>query len=368
MQKMRPEQLESRLRVVYRREQSLSLLLGLLALCAWTIALFLVLFAIDWLIRLPMLLRMITFVLLLGLPLYKAWRSGWCTLESFSLARCALKAETHYKNLDSLLVTGVQLCSGTTGSGTSRAMAQRTVELADQAAHRVEPGQVVPFRGLGNPFATSGVLCSVIVIFALVNLPLLSTAAARIFMPWLAIDYPTRTNLELEQEEIVVKEGDGVAIRALITGQVPDKARLSIRTGQGAPRKRSLPIQDGTCEYEMAAVYRSFDYSIRASDADSGWHSVKVIKAPQVAHAEIRVRYPDYMNRPVDTRESMTLTVPEGARLEWNLTLDRPVRDATFRIGSQEPVTLELSDDGLSVRHQIDALASDSYSDRKSVV
>ena len=114
--------------------------------------------------------------------------------------------------------------------------------------------------------------------------------------------------------------------------EVPRTAELALRTGKGKPRKRKLEVVEGACEYTMAAAFRSFDYSISAGDAETGWHTVEVISSPRVAKTQIRLVYPDYMDRAPDTMEAMTLTVPEGARIEWNLQLDRPVSHAAFTI------------------------------------
>ena len=77
MKMIKPAKLKSRLRTVHRREQLLSLAMGLLSLCNWIAILFLLFFAIDWLVRLPAIIRMIILVPLLVFPAIKAWRVGW---------------------------------------------------------------------------------------------------------------------------------------------------------------------------------------------------------------------------------------------------------------------------------------------------
>ena len=62
MKTIKPARLKSRLRAVHRREQLLSCTLGVLALCNWIVILFLVTFALDWLVRLPAIVRMVVLV------------------------------------------------------------------------------------------------------------------------------------------------------------------------------------------------------------------------------------------------------------------------------------------------------------------
>ena len=99
MKMIKPAKLAARLRKVHRREQGLNLTMGLLSLCNWMAILFLVGFAIDWFIRLPVFVRMIILVPLLVFPIAKAWRSGWRFFKLlFSPQRTAIKVEDHYQN------------------------------------------------------------------------------------------------------------------------------------------------------------------------------------------------------------------------------------------------------------------------------
>ncbi len=358
---LRPAKLHARLRAVHQRGQVLSFLTGLMVLSAWIIVLFLACFAVDWLAHLPSVIRSMVLPLLLGYSLYKGWSTGWRFFRSFSMSQSALKVEEHYKNMESLLVSGVQLGKQTLALGTSSLLSQLTVKKADEVAAGLKPAAVVPFSGLRRPAARAIVLCAVIAAIALINMPLLMAGLTRIFMPWQTTSYPTNTTIELARDEIVVKEGDPVLISATISGEIPEAAELALRTGKGKPHKRALEIVEGTCEYKVASAFRSFDYSINAGDAESDWQTVRVISAPRVASTQIRLVYPKYMNRPAQLMEAMTLTVPEGARIEWDLQLDTAISSAGFSIDDGEAVTLEVSDDGLTVRHKMDANASGAY-------
>ncbi len=173
MKMIKPAKLKSRLRRVHRREQGLNLTMGLLLLCNWIAILFLVGFAIDWLIRLPVFLRMIILVPLLVFPIAKAWRSGWRFFRPwFSSPRTALKVEDHYRNFKSLLVSGVQLSAPGAVSGTSAAMAALTVERANEAADQVDAEKVVPFKPIGVPGLLGGLLLASLCVFAAIDFPL----------------------------------------------------------------------------------------------------------------------------------------------------------------------------------------------------
>ena len=363
MKMIKPAKLKSRLRRVHRREQGLNLTMGVLLLCNWIAILFLVVFAIDWLIRLPMFVRMIILVPLLVFPVVKAWRSGWRFFNfCFSSPRTALKVEDHYQNFESLLVSGMELSAPGAVSGTSAGMAAFTVERANEAADQVDAEKVISFKGIGVPGLLGGLLLVFLCVFAALNFPLFKTAATRLFAPWVAIDYPTRTQIEVVDGEWIVKEGEGVSLVANILGEIPDNAKIILRTGKGKPRERTLAISGGVCEYEAQTVFRSFDFSISAGDARSPWQTVRVVSAPRIERAEVTLEFPEYTQRPTETVDALTLTVPEGTTIKWKLSLDRPVDEAEFRPAEGEAQALDISADGRSITMQQLAAGSRSYS------
>ncbi len=362
MEANKPVTLYTRLRAVHKRGQLLNMLSGFFSFSKWVILLFLAGFAVDWLIHMPSAVR-ILFLLLLGVvSLYRAWRNGWRFFRSFSMAHAALKVEDHYSNLDSLLVSGVQLSERKTTPGTSEAMSELTIKRSEDAASPVSPKAVVPFAGLRKPAVAPILLCMVLGGVAAMNPDLLMAGMARIFTPWQAVTYPTRTYIKLANSELVVQEGKSIVIRALVSGEIPEHATLSMRTGTGKPHRRKLPVSDKSCEYRVASAFRSFDFSIRAGDAETDWHTVRVISSPRVAETKIRLVYPEYMSRDPETMEAMTLVVPEGATIEWDLKLDTPVSSAAFNIEGTESIPLDLGEDGATLRHTMTANASGAYS------
>ncbi|MEJ6701478.1 MAG: hypothetical protein QNL01_10980 [Akkermansiaceae bacterium] len=363
MKMIKPAKLKSRLRRVHRREQGLNLTMGVLLLCNWIAILFLVVFALDWLIRLPMFVRMIILVPLLVFPLVKAWRSGWRFFNFwFSSPRTALKVEDYYQNFESLLVSGMELSAPGAVSGTSAGMAAFTVERANEAADQVDAEKVISFKRIGVPGLLGGLLLVFICAFAVIDFPLFKTAATRLFTPWVAIDYPTRTQIEVVDGEWIVKEGEGVSLVANILGEIPDNAKIILRTGKGKPRERTLVITGGVCEYEAQSVFRSFDFRISAGDARSEWQTVRVVSAPRIERAEVTLEFPEYTQRPTETVDALTLTVPEGTTIKWKLSLDRPVDEAEFRPAEGEAQALDISADGRSITMQQRAAGSRSYS------
>lgn len=353
--------LAARLKAVWRRQQVLHRTAGLLALCRWGLVVFLIGMAADWLLGLPGAGRFVILGALLGIALHRAWRAGWGQLRWFDASRAALQVEKHHGGLESLLVTAVQLAKPGSAAGASEAMREKTCRAAEEAAGSLHPEQTVSYSGLRRPGLLALVPLLVLAVLAIVNGPFLAAGFGRIFTPWLAFEYPTRTQLMIEGGDRIVKEGEGLRLLASLSGEVPDKATLILRTGKGEPRERSLPVTDRACEYSIEAVFRSFDYRISAGDAISAWHSVRVISSPRIERAELSLEFPEYTQRPAETVDALTMTVPEGTRIKWKLALDRAVIRAEFRPAGDEVQPMQISPDGRSVTMERVAAGSRAY-------
>ena len=354
--------LDSRVKAVWSRTQSRHVSAGILAFCRWAIPMFLIGMAIDWLAHLPAPGRVAILVILLGVSLCKAWRAGWRHVRLFNPVRTALQIEEHHGELESLLVAAIQFRAAESAHGTSEALREVTFRRAEEAAAPLRPQEIVGFQVLRRPATAALVLAATIGVFAVLNGPFLSAGLARIFAPWLAVQYPTRTQLELVQGDLVVKEGHSARIEARVSGVIPSRAKLALRTGKGQPRLHTLDITDGACEYTIDAAFRSFEYRIRAGDARSPWHRVEVISSPRVEQVKVDLEFPSYIDRQPESVEALTLAVPEGTRIKWRLTLDRPVSQAKVSRVGEESRPLEVSPDGRIVTMNEVAIASRAYS------
>ncbi len=353
--------LVARLKAVWRRQQLLHQTGGLLAFCRWGLVVFLIGMAADWLLGLPAAGRVILLAGLLGFALHRAWRAGWGRLRTFDASRAALQVEKHHGGLESLLVTAVQLAKPGSAAGASEAMREMTCRAAEETAGSVQPQKTVSYQGLRRPALLALAPVLALAAFAVINGPFLAAGFGRIFTPWLAFEYPTNTQLAIEGGDRVVKEGESLRLLATLSGEIPEKATLILRTGKGEPRERSLPVTNKTCEYAIEAVFRSFDYRISAGDAKSSWHSVRVISSPRIERAEVSLVFPEYTQRPAETVDALTMTVPEGTRITWNLTLDRAVSAAEFRPAGDEVQSMQIGPDGRSVTMERVAAGSRSY-------
>jgi len=355
------ENLDSRVKSVWRRSQKLHLTAGLLAFCRWGIMLFAAGVLIDWFLDLPAPVRVVFLFVILAVPLYQGWRSGWRYVRRFSAERAAMQIEDHHGDFESLLVTAVQFRDSKRAPGTSRSLQEVTCHRAEEAVLSVQPEKVVLYHGLRRPCTFALALALVLGAFGAFNGPFLAAGFARIFPPWMSIDYPTRTQVELASGGMIVQEGAPAVIKARVSGIIPSEAKLELRTGKGEPRTHELEITDGQCEYTIKAAYRGFEYRVLAGDAKSAWQEVEVISSPRIKQAKVNLEYPAYTKRPIETVEALTITVPEGTNIQWQLTLDRAVSKATYTPAGGEAQALDISGDGFTVTMRAPATESRAY-------
>lgn len=355
--------LESRLRAVWKRLQRKHLSAGFLALCRWIIPLFLLGMALDWLVDLPSSARIIVLAGLVGFSFYQAWKHGWQSLRGFNATRTALETEKQEGGLESLLVTAVQ-CAKNAPEGGSESLWKETRRKAERTAKNLEPRKIVDFRKLRTPGLIALALAGVVFVFGLVNGPMLSAGISRIFTPWISVSYPTKTIIELQTGDLVLKEGESASIGILVSGVVPDQVTLLLQTGEGDPREIKLEIQEGACEYSITSASRDFSYQVLAGDAKSAWHDVQVITAPRISDVQVKLDFPAYLERDGETVEALTLTVPQETKVHWELTLDRAIRNATLIRDGEEPLILEVTGNGrkLVLDEEVDASRGYSFS------
>ncbi|MEO1993750.1 MAG: hypothetical protein ABGZ17_00565, partial [Planctomycetaceae bacterium] len=289
--------LDSLIKSVWQRRQMLHLTKGMLAFCRWAFLLFLVGVAVDWMMDIPAAGRSVFLITMFVISCYRAWQCGWRYLRGFNVVYTALQLEHHQGGLESLLVSAVQLRDSPGVAGVSKSLREMTCRQAEDAASHLRPANAAPFKELRRPAVITFLLASLIGFFAVTNGPFFTAALSRIFVPWLAVQYPTYTRLDLGDGDLVVKQGSRVQIGARVSGIVPEKAKLLLRTGDGRPREIVLDVNDGECNYAIASTSRDFTYQIKAGDARSAWYAVRVIPAPRTETGQADLEVPAYLQR-----------------------------------------------------------------------
>lgn len=361
MNNTQEQKLDASLKAVWRREQGLRLTEGALVFLRWSVMLFVASVILDWFVDIPAWGRLVLLGVVVVVPFVQAWRAGWRLVRPFNPAHTALQIEKQLGGLESLLVSAVQLRGTQAGVGASEALSERVLKQAEVTVSGLKLDTVVRLQSLRRPAVLAVAVILFLSVLSLNYGTLLSAGAGRIFTPWLAIDYPTRTHLEIPKGALVVQEGASAKISARVTGVIPRQAKIALRTGKGAARVRTIDIVKGTCGYTIDTAFRSFEYRLMAGDARSAWYEVKVISAPVIERVAVKLEYPAYTGRPAETVEALTLTVPETTKISWTLKLDQAVKVAKLNLPDEKSIPMEISADGRTVSFKQAATESLAY-------
>ncbi len=196
--------LEACVKAVWRRQQQLRFTEGVLAFTCWGLPLLLVGGFADWIlsrwfIDVPTAGRFALLLVVLGVPLYRAWRSGWKSIRPFNATHAALQIEAQKGGMESLLVTAIQLQEQRASSGSpatvtksmaygaSDALCDVTCRKAEESAGEIDPKDAVGFQSLRRPAMIAMIVALFFGVLAVTNGPLVMAGMGRIFAPWLAI-------------------------------------------------------------------------------------------------------------------------------------------------------------------------------------
>ena len=163
-------------------------------------------------------------------------------MRGFDATRTAQTIELSQGGMDSLLVTAAPIPAIAEQLPAPRRRCGSTHCARRKRRRKKSPrASVVSLRRSEATAALrprpGGVGCCVA---AILNGPFLAAGLGRLFTPWLAISYPTKTKIELGEGELVIKEGAAAAIEIRLSGAVPKTAKLDLQTGEGSPREIEL--------------------------------------------------------------------------------------------------------------------------------
>lgn len=354
--------LNASLDTVWRRTQLKHICTGLLVMCIWAIPIFMIGMLVDRYAYLPSIGRWIILLILLGVSFFKAWRSGWLNIRPFDPRRSAQQIESHRKELDSLLFTALQYRQSGATPGTSSALWESSLKKAEEASKNLPISEIVDFSALKRPLRLALIVTLIICIFGIFNGSFLAVGLTRIFAPWTTVSYPTKTQIKLGKQLRILKEGEAAKIEIHFSGQLPKTAEFELITGEGRSKEIDIEVKNGSGVYTIASASRNFSYRIKAGDARSDWYEVRVIPAPRIDDVKVVLDYPDYLQKPQETIEALTLTVPESTRVKWQLKLDQPIQKAVLNRDGQEPLELEISNNGRELIIEELVQASRGYS------
>lgn len=335
-----------KLRAVWRRQRMATHVRGGCLLLLWLVGLLLADLLIDWLFLLPGYARALLLLVNLAALGWVAWTRWISQLQPYDPVRVALMVERDNPQLQSLVVSYVQLDERdpNLSRGASPVLVAAMRRQAVELTRPLDFTRVVSLRELRR-LALFCLACVLVFGGLSVNWSnVFRTLLIRLLNPAATLTYPTRTRIESLTGDLTVRQGERVQITAVVGGLVPINAELRVRP-EAATRWDRVNLalgEDRAFTHTLERATVSFEYQLRVGDAQSPTHRVHVVPPPALVATLVRVQPPAYTGLPVRDVASFNLEVPEASEVTWTLTVNRPLRAATMLPLGSEPLAMQL--------------------------
>ena len=322
------KQVEAKLRKAWRKERRFVHLRGLCTVIIWAVAMLLVDLLIDYLLSpgSARLILPIANLCILGVIVYRRWLRH---LTRYDRVRVALQVERRHPELRSLLVSYVQFKDPGSLGLVSPSLLEAMRRQAVIETQPINFREIINYRDLKRILAVSLVTVLVFGGFGAARWQILDTLFYRLLHPGAEKAYPTRTHIDRISGDFSVKYGESAVVEAQCGGVVPDRGVLHMHPVNGEWGQVDLAA-DGhdAFAYKFPGVYVDFDYYVKIGDARSITHRVTVIPPPHIVKSGVHLTYPTYTSMPAIDQDDLNIQAPEGTKVEWNLTFDRPLKSA----------------------------------------
>lgn len=237
----------------------------------------------------------------------------------------------HVADAGGSIVAGVDLLlQPPQGPVLTTGLAQLAISRAAALAERVEPRSVVSARPVGRPlFVLAG--------FGLLVLVLALLAPRMALTQWLRFtdpfgDHPPYSPImfAVEPGDVDVAYGDGLDVRAHVSGAPVDRVELVVRPAGRDADETTLPMfaeADGTWRSTLVSVTEPGRYFVRARGARSHQQRIGVLTVPRLENVRFKVTQPAYTHLPPyeGALPANGLSGLPGARVEVRATSNRPL-------------------------------------------
>ena len=371
--------IDDKLKEAWSKEQSFINTRGIFRSLIWIISLIITSFIIDILIWKGIgdgnshgLWLSIINLIVIGIILKKEWLDH---RKKYDPVRTALQVESKNPGLSSILITYTELSLDSSKTNTSPEIIEAIKEKANQKTESVDFQEIVSWGQIKKILIVCG---SIILLFAGMSIKW-NQQVGILFQRLAGVDtnYPTETNIEkiLIDDQIInigesfkVKSGGSLNIKVITSGVTVSSAQLYIRDKGVAEEWNSNPYQMDAMSNDKLNYERKWEditedqeFYVKANDDKSQPFEIQVIKQPSYTYQVERV-FPSYINQKPETLEELNMDAPQGTELKWTITSSSKVKAMEVRIGEEEKLNAEISDDGKTITFSKKADKAFNYS------
>ncbi|NCG27733.1 MAG: hypothetical protein GWP42_09345 [Verrucomicrobiales bacterium] len=296
---------------------------------------------------------------IISFVIYQEWLRH---LKPYDAVRTALQVEAKNPKLSSILITYTELSAADSTSNTSEEIVQAIKEKANERTESINFQEIVSWDQIKKIFAISA---AIIIVFAGISFnwtEQVGTLFKRLTLQ--GSNYPTQTvigKVHVEGQEMKagkpykVKFGESLNIKVFTQEVTVPLGKLYVRT-KGSEKWPSIPqnmdpLANDKLVYEriLKDITEDTEFYVRVNDDTTDKnqsYEIKVIKSPVIIKYEIEQIYPNYINKDPETVPDLTFDTPQDTTLKWKITTQTKVKAMQVRIGEDETINAEISENG----------------------
>ena len=296
---------------------------------------------------------------IISFVIYQEWLRH---LKPYDAVRTALQVEAKNPKLSSILITYTELSAADSTSNTSEEIVQAIKEKANERTESINFQEIVSWDQIKKIFAISAAIIIVFVGISFNWTEQVGTLFKRLTLQ--GSNYPTQTvigKVHIEGQEMKagkpykVKFGESLNIKVFTQEVTVPLGKLYVRT-KGSEKWPSIPqnmdpLANDKLVYEriLKDITEDTEFYVRVNDDTTDKnqsYEIQVIKSPTIESYEIEQIYPNYINKDPETVDDLTFDTPQDTTLKWKITTQTKVKAMQVRIGEDETINAEISENG----------------------
>lgn len=197
--------------------------------------------------------------------------------------------------------------------------------------------------------------------FAASKTDLLYNQTKRLVLPFSGLQSTQQTSIEIiniKKFPHRIAKGDSLELQVKINGVVPERLMLILKPDELATIEQTYLITDKqndevsiTIRIEPNRMQRSFQFKLKANDADSNWKDVLVLPPPVLIplngrpSPQFELIYPQYTRLPNTSLPdgSSIIECPVGTTIVVNAASDRPIAKTSITHQPEQPIIAPVS-------------------------
>jgi len=224
--------------------------------------------------------------------------------------------------------------------------------VADEAAELVDDLDVSSLADQ-RPMRKALILAASLffVVSVLMFLPRLQmpTMYVRAFFPWMNLQRPSNTHIDVLTGNQRVVEGESLDVEAHISGVPAESVYVETREKNEKWQRFLMDTdrsQNSRFSLKLGPLHAPVEYRVTANDGQSERYGIAVLPRPEVAGLKITVHFPNYTKLPDQIQEGLNgdIAVLKGSRVELSLKSNTPLSAAVLEFENDRRLSMTVND------------------------